>query len=1604
MMKRLGFICAALMLALAVQAQMTLPVLHELSAKMDKKEFADYALRECEPLLKATTVQEWHAELRLKQADTLSLLYMPTLYDLIMDKAVAQTNQEERKDSLYQAWLAFHENDQSVLPKMYIRLKRLPFKGTAQRMRIYHEQPDGWERGYLLVNATADWAYYQDWCDYVKRWPESPYVENVRRLIDQITQESVNCVLDHYVCSTDSLHVTLDVCNAKKVTLEIYRVPMISQYANEKRMPMVYSELVQTDSVVPFKKTMKLSLPPLTYGAYMIYPRIEGDTANVRYLYAYHKVNGEFEVSDLRVMAEVYRKAKGLGTTHRIWVVADARTGDPVKHVWRWGNKLRRGKDKYLPPVFGAYQSMGTINTENNNLAFVPNAVIFRPGDTLRLTMIGSQQPMKGGRLLAGESVKISMRSSSDWKYLFRDSVLMLDSYGRAQLDLPLTDDMRRGTYSIFAHSQSKHHNVSRVFTFSLEDYRLPTFVVALDEQNKRLFSDSLTTLTGQAMRTNGEPMSGQDINLTLLASWNEGNVKELDTVVVTDQTGAFRLDMPASVLQKTADSNGLLVAMHVRAADGEQHNAQQCIYRKEHQPDPLRYTLADGICPPDELLWVPDEGAQVNEEGKATLVVGVPHDGMVYVVAMSRFGLLSHGWVPMHEGLNTLTYQMPKGTDEYVWVNLYRWDVKGEQWVERSKRIMSPKKTRLHITPVSFRDYITPGAEEQWTFRVTNNEGQRVDARMLVVMTDQAVENLSKYNYGQLPLPWQQKLTTSCIPYYNRLDAWQQIPLPKRRLLSTASPILFAPYRADSLIMVQGVVRDVNGYPLIGAIVQELGFTNATISDYNGEFELLVGTHSRLEASYIAHESQTLDASPSMVFVLEEYSDKVLEEVFVTGYGNIHGSRGGGIYGFRDVSSVNVKASYTSAVAGVQASMRADALGVEEEEEESVADLPLEKMENLSLRNGDTRLALYTSDLYTDVNGEVHYSFRAPDDNTVWNVNILAWARDASSDHLSRSVTATRTLMAHLTVPRFMREGDRLQLSCRVQNTADTAEHVLLRWQLFDVLTDSILQEHQEWMQVAPHGETTASLMCDHADRARELGVRVHAQNKDGVSDGEQRQLTILPAATAVHEAVPFFMPAEDTLLTVTMPDIPASATEQEYALTVCTNPFQLILNDLPHEQDTTAVTAPQLMHNLYALSLRNRLASQYPDQLKTIDVAALVKKIKRYQRANGGFTWLNELRCGSSFHVTMRMVGLMGELQEYGALPDDLKSVLSKAAAYLDKEVVDAVDSWRKHHPKDSLDYNQFRSYAIVRAMAPAPLDAKVAPVMERVLHLMATPDPDQLVNWPMTALTLERAGHHDEALRIVHALRGYAMNDRLKGMYWNNLPDFWWWYRQSELQANFLLAFDRIDPQVEEISQMKQWLLQNSRTTQWGQASLNAYASFALLSTADVWHLVPVDEPVQTQTSSVFNGTIRKPAGAPAWGFVSVNYQAPAAEVRPFATEAISVRRTFVRDGDKVRVVLTVRTDREMDNVILRDARPAALEPLTTQSSYQWHNALYYQEVKNDQHVFYISHLSKGETVFTYDCYISTRGHSQSGLAEIECELAPEFTAHTAIEVIE
>ncbi|MBR5638919.1 MAG: TonB-dependent receptor plug domain-containing protein [Muribaculaceae bacterium] len=718
--------------------------------------------------------------------------------------------------------------------------------------------------------------------------------------------------------------------------------------------------------------------------------------------------------------------------------------------------------------------------------------------------------------------------------------------------------------------------------------------------------------------------------------------------------------------------------------------------------------------------------------------------------------------------------------------------------------------------------------------------------------------------------------------------------------------------------------------------------------------------------------------------------------------------------------------------------------------------------MQQVKSREQGVKTALWEPLLTTDDEGHVAVEFTAPENNSTWIVQAIAYNSDLVTGRSMGEVVTSRPLMVKPVAPRFLRHGDSVTLKAKVQNADDTSATVSAIVELFDMRNDAVLHSVTQELSIAPQETKEVEIDWQVPDSLALVGMRVKAATERW-GDGEQMVIPVLEAASPVIETQPFYIdPGEEKTLTV-----PSYSENAHITLETCENPLWYAVMALPTIYSDNDKVASCVAHSLFAQSVAQDLSGCEPEiaqairswkgdstvvsmlqqnsSLKIGDLMAspfvgaaqretlrmrqlsnlldttkmdseherLVTALGKLQQSDGGWTWFSYPGCESSLYTTMGVLELIGEqmLITTDISDDELNKMAEKGVLYCDSVIVN------RFTKGESIDY---MGYAYVRSMFPnVEMGKKNKAIHDRsVKEIVAKWKDRSLIDRAYAAIVLYRNGKKDEARKIAQSLREFAITDN-QGMHWDNLQEgYAAFYDKVTLTATVLEALSLVDPRQDEMAQIHKWMLLMKQSNDWGSSSLAAHAVYALLTT-DGGNKWLTDSLGYSIREIAPNETIKfDKKNHPQWGAVYSAYSAPMADIQAFKTDDLSVTKNFIRYGkdgelepfttldvgDKVQVRITLDARKDLDYITVTDERAACFEPVDKVSGYKWGEVFYYNEVKDSKTNLFITSLRKGVHTVTYDVMLTNIGTYASGIASAQCQYSPQVTAHTAATVIE
>lgn len=452
--------------------------------------------------------------------------------------------------------------------------------------------------------------------------------------------------------------------------------------------------------------------------------------------------------------------------------------------------------------------------------------------------------------------------------------------------------------------------------------------------------------------------------------------------------------------------------------------------------------------------------------------------------------------------------------------------------------------------------------------------------------------------------------------------------------------------------------------------------------------------------------------------------------------------------------------------------------------------------------------------------------------------------------------------------------------------------------------------------------------------------------------------------------------------------------------------------------------------------------------------------EKLKDMQTSNGGFVWFkggNDDR-----YITQYILTGIGHLQKLKALSnlqqDACQEIIDNALVYADRRINEEYEQLIK--TKTNLKHNNLSytavQYLYMRSFFPGKKVSTKSVTAHNYYRQQAKTFWLKQTKYMqgMIALSLFRDGDKTTATAILASLKENALQHEELGMYWKeNRWGFYWHEAPVETQSLLIEAFNEITKDSKAVNDMKLWLLKQKQTQHWGNTKATAEACYALLLQGADWLLATPEVNINLGATT-FSSTQHAEAGTGyfkeripgekvnnemgniqvnvsstpntqnqpgSWGSVYWQYfedldkiTAPDGKTLPLQLKKdLFVERNTDRGpvlepvtnnmrlkvGDKLKVRIELRADRNMEYVHMKDLRAAGTEPVNILSSYKWQGGLgYYESTKDASTNFFFGYLAKGTYVFEYPLFVTHQGNFSAGIATIQCMYAPEFVSHS------
>lgn len=320
-------------------------------------------------------------------------------------------------------------------------------------------------------------------------------------------------------------------------------------------------------------------------------------------------------------------------------------------------------------------------------------------------------------------------------------------------------------------------------------------------------------------------------------------------------------------------------------------------------------------------------------------------------------------------------------------------------------------------------------------------------------------------------------------------------------------------------------------------------------------------------------------------------------------------------------------------------------------------------------------------------------------------------------------------------------------------------------------------------------------------------------------------------------------------------------------------------------------------------------------------------------------------------------------------------------------------------------------------------------------------------------MIALALHRYGEHEAAMDIIRSLEERAIRSQELGMYWKYNRGWFWHDLPIETHVLLLEAFAEVGNDLTAVDEMKIWLLKNKQTNHWKTTKATASAIYGLLGYGQNWlgetediritfpkapkkaYQASIQKAQAEQTPGVgyyrvdfapdqisksyATVKVKNPNEHIVWGGLYWQYFEDLDAIKTFEETPLKLKKELfkvsyddngevlteisengqLKPGEKIKVRIELKVDRDMEYIHMKDMRASGLEPINVLSRYKWQDGLgYYESTKDVATHFFFDYLPKGTYVFEYPLRVVHEGQFSNGVTTIQSMYAPEFTSHS------
>jgi 5-hydroxyisourate hydrolase-like protein (transthyretin family) len=560
---------------------------------------------------------------------------------------------------------------------------------------------------------------------------------------------------------------------------------------------------------------------------------------------------------------------------------------------------------------------------------------------------------------------------------------------------------------------------------------------------------------------------------------------------------------------------------------------------------------------------------------------------------------------------------------------------------------------------------------------------------------------------------------------------------------------------------------------------------------------------------------------------------------------------------------------------------------------EKTIPSKPQEKSAEVKMRRNLNETAFFYPHLLSDKEGRVGFEFTMPEALTKWKFMAFAHGKNNESGMISETIVTEQELMVTPNAPRFVRQGDKIFISAKVDNTSNLNQKGQVELELInamndrDVSLDFAVHKKQIPMSINAKKSETFSWEVKIPDVTYPLIYRIKAKG-NSFSDGEEGLIPILARKIFVQESIPLWITGAGTknftFDKLIKSESSKTLSSEKLVLQMVSNPVWYAVQAIPYLEKEYPECTDYVFERLFANSLGAKIIENNPgiekifkswqgsDALKSNlqkntdlkklsleetpwvkdaeneekskqNISKFFEKNNLSQNLNDAYLELERRMAGRGWpwipggepdHLTTLYITTgFGKLR---SLKVDVKMDLAiKSIEYLDewiKNTYDNISAKELNHYDHIIAYYLYgRSYFLKDV--PIKSENKIAIDYFLAQAKKFWTSLDSRSSEANTALALNRFNDEETAKLIIKSLKERALHSPEMGMYWADEEWGYWWYRAPiEAQARIIELFREIGKHEKEIDEMNIWLIKQKQTQDWKTSRATADVIFTLL----------------------------------------------------------------------------------------------------------------------------------------------------------------------------